>query len=164
MQVVFTTAKVAGLLGLILLGIWAGSTPEALARKFRRQLLAPCRAGRAAQNSHRRQRSDRAGLHHHRYRRGAGRIAVFRRCLEQRHLHRRRGSQPAAQSAALARRRNRRRHPHLHCGELHLPAGASALGRSLLHDRASGAASSTPRKTAWQRPSCSRSWDRAAPS
>ncbi len=33
-QVVFTTAKVAGLLGLILLGIWAGSTPEALSANF----------------------------------------------------------------------------------------------------------------------------------
>src|ERR1017187_3155981 len=33
-QVVFTTAKVAGLLGLILLGIWAGSTSEALRVNF----------------------------------------------------------------------------------------------------------------------------------
>ena len=33
-QVVFTTAKVAGLLGLILLGIWVGSTPEALSANF----------------------------------------------------------------------------------------------------------------------------------
>lgn len=33
-QVVFTTAKIAGLLALIVLGIWIGSTPEALAANF----------------------------------------------------------------------------------------------------------------------------------
>jgi APA family basic amino acid/polyamine antiporter len=33
-QVVFTTAKVAGLLGLILFGIWVGRTPEALSANF----------------------------------------------------------------------------------------------------------------------------------
>jgi APA family basic amino acid/polyamine antiporter len=33
-QVVFTTAKIAGLLGLIVLGIWIGSTPEALSANF----------------------------------------------------------------------------------------------------------------------------------
>lgn len=33
-QVVFTTAKIAGLLGLIVLGIWIGSTPEALNANF----------------------------------------------------------------------------------------------------------------------------------
>src|SRR6202171_5732381 len=33
-QVVFTTAKVAGLLGLIVLGVWVGSTPEALRANF----------------------------------------------------------------------------------------------------------------------------------
>ncbi len=33
-QVIFTIAKVAGLLGLVLLGIWAGGTPEALHANF----------------------------------------------------------------------------------------------------------------------------------
>jgi APA family basic amino acid/polyamine antiporter len=33
-QVVFTTAKIASLLGLIALGIWVGSTPEALSANF----------------------------------------------------------------------------------------------------------------------------------
>jgi APA family basic amino acid/polyamine antiporter len=33
-QVIFTTAKVAALLGLIVLGIWMGSTPEALSANF----------------------------------------------------------------------------------------------------------------------------------
>ncbi len=33
-QVVFTTAKVAGLLALIVFGIWVGSTPEALSANF----------------------------------------------------------------------------------------------------------------------------------
>jgi len=33
-QVVFTTAKIAGLLGLIALGLWVGSTPEALSANF----------------------------------------------------------------------------------------------------------------------------------
>jgi APA family basic amino acid/polyamine antiporter len=33
-QVVFTTAKIAALLGLIVLGVWVGSTPEALSANF----------------------------------------------------------------------------------------------------------------------------------
>jgi len=33
-QVVFTTAKIAALLGLVLLGVWVGSTPEALSANF----------------------------------------------------------------------------------------------------------------------------------
>ena len=33
-QVVFTTAKIAGLLGLILLGVWVGGTPEAISAIF----------------------------------------------------------------------------------------------------------------------------------
>jgi len=33
-QVLFTTAKIAALLGLIVLGVWVGSTPEALAANF----------------------------------------------------------------------------------------------------------------------------------
>ena len=78
-QVVFTTAKIAGLLGLIVLGVWVGSTPEALQREFWRELLAPRGAGRAAQDSGRGQRSDRPGLHHYGHRRGAG----WARCFPQ---------------------------------------------------------------------------------
>ena len=129
-QVVFTTAKVAGLLGLILLRRLGRKHLGSAARQLRRELLAPCGPGCAAQNSGWSQRRDRPCRHHHGHCRGAGRVVVLGRCLEQRHLHRRRGPQSATQPAALARRRHRRCHPDLHRGELHLSAGASAVGRS----------------------------------
>ena len=50
-QVVFTTAKIAGLLGLILLGIWVGSTPEALSANFGANFWLHAGLGGAAQDS-----------------------------------------------------------------------------------------------------------------
>jgi basic amino acid/polyamine antiporter, APA family len=62
-------------------------------------------------------------------RRGAGRFAVFRRRLEQRHLHRRRGQESEAQSAALPGIRHGRGHPALRAGATSSTSRAAAPWR-----------------------------------
>ena len=99
-QNVFTFAKTAALLGLVLLGIFVGRNAQAIAANFGANFwrnagwaaLHPVQVGR--------RRPDRAGGHHHRHRRGAGGFAVLRRRLEQRDLYCRRSPQSAAQPAA----------------------------------------------------------------
>ena len=99
-QNVFTFAKTAALLGLVLLGLFVGRNAQAIAANFGAELLAQRRMERAASGASRSRRPDRAGRHADHHRGRAGRIAVLLRRLEQRHLHRRRGKESATQSAA----------------------------------------------------------------
>ena len=77
-QNVFTFAKTAALLGLVLLGVFVGRNAAGHRRQLRRELLAQRRMERAASGAGGRRRSDRAGGNHHRHRGGAGGLAVLR--------------------------------------------------------------------------------------
>ena len=125
-QNVFTFAKVAALLGPGAVSVysWDGTR-----RRWRRILRATsgttrdwacstrCRWGWAA---------DGLGGHADHSGGGAGGHAVFRRRLEQRHLHRRGSEATEPQPAAVARARNRRRDRAVCRLQSHLPQRAAA--------------------------------------
>ena len=127
-QNVFTFAKTAALLGLVLLGVFVGRNAQAIAANFGANFWRNAGWQRAASGAGRCRRPDRAGRHAHHHRGGAGGLAVLRRRLEQRHLHRRRSPESAAQPAARAGAGNGRGHPALCAGELRVPERAAAAG------------------------------------
>ena len=88
-QNVFTFAKTAALLGLVLLGVFVGRNAAGDRRQLRRKLLAQCRMACAASGAGGSRRADRAGGNDHHHRGGAGGVAVLRRRVEQRYVHRR---------------------------------------------------------------------------
>ncbi len=107
-QNVFTSAKTLALVALIVLGIWFGLGTGGAGRELRRPLDRARRPadrlgngpGADPDGERRPARPARRAL------RRAGRLAVLVRRLEQRHLRRRRGQEPAARRPARARRRH----------------------------------------------------------
>ena len=120
-QNVFTTAKTGALAALIAIGLVAGWNALAVDANFG-DLWTPRgnvddRAG--ADGGH--------GVRAVRRRvRGADRLAVLGRRLEQHHLHRRRGEEPAPQHPAVAGAGHRHRHRPLPAGQRRLSGDAAA--------------------------------------
>ena len=104
-QNIFTTTKTGALIALIGVGLLIGWNPQAVTRQLRRPVDTTRR--RAARAGPRRDDDLR---HVHRAVRGAGRVALFRRRLEQHHLHGRRGQGSAPQYSPRARPRHGDRH------------------------------------------------------
>ena len=121
-QNVFTFAKTAALLGLVIAGALLFRNPAAVAANFTNFW----QRGRPARRPRHRFAVP-AG--DHLARGGAGRVAVLRRCLEQRHLHRRRGEESQAQPAAVAGPGDGRGDRALHSCQHRLPERASAARR-----------------------------------
>ena len=97
-QNIFTISKVAALLGLVIFGLLLARNPAAVAANFHdfwRNAGVECTGVLA-------DRHWRPARHDHDYRRRAGRIAVLRRRLEQRDLHRRGSEKSQPQPAAIA--------------------------------------------------------------
>ena len=119
-QNLFTIAKVSALAGLVITGIFVARNAQAIAANFGNfwRLDLPHSADR-----HRRWpvcgRVHDSG-------RGAGRIIVLRRRMEQRDVYRRRGERSQAQFAAIVGDWHRRGDTALCCVKLYL-SGASAV-------------------------------------
>ena len=125
-QNVFTFAKVSALLGLVFLGLFIGRNAQALAANFQGNFWHNACLGRATRGAGGSGWPDGAGGHADHSRGGAGGIAVLRRRLEQRDLHRRRSEESQPQSAALAGAGHGRGDRALHCLQLYLPEHSAA--------------------------------------
>ena len=117
-QNVFTFAKTAALLGLVGLGICSSAATRGASPRTSARTSGTTPDGCAASGAGGRRRPHRDGRHDHDPGGRAGGLAVLRRRLEQRDLHRRRGTESATQPAALARDWYRRGHPPLCAGQL----------------------------------------------
>ncbi len=122
-QNIFTIAKVSALAALVFAGILVGRNAQAVAANFTDfwRLTLPHSRQRSGVGDHLWSVADDSGGR-------AGRIAIFRRRLEQRDLYRRRSAKSQTQSAAFAGDRHRRGDSALHLSELHLPECAPLNG------------------------------------
>ena len=139
-QNVFTAAKVSALLGLAVFGLALGANAQALAANFGGKLLAECRIGRAARCAGGSGRAGGDGGDADDSGGGAGRVAVFRRRLEQRDVHCRRSEESQPQLAAVAGAGHGRCDCALYRLQLYLsdalpldgtPGAATILGRGI---------------------------------
>jgi hypothetical protein len=129
-QNVFPVAKTLALAGLILLGVFAGPKHGSSSSKFWCEFLAQWRATFASSGSGGRRRTY-CPMRHYCHRSCCpGRISVFRRRLEQRHLYSGRSKEASAQPAALTRDGHRCGYSALHSRKLRVPDGTSPGGRS----------------------------------
>jgi amino acid transporter len=117
-QNIFTSAKVAALLGLVIFGILLGRNAQALAANFGANFWKGAGLGRSSGLD-----PDRAGN-------CPGRIAVFRGCLEQRYVYRRRSEKSQPQSSAVAGARHGRGDRTLYRVQLYLSERPAAGGQS----------------------------------
>ena len=126
-QNIFTTAKVSALLGLVLFGIFLGRNAQAVAANFGANFWTNSGLGTLHDVGG---AAERAGLDAHRAGDCAGGVAVFRRCLEQRYVHGRRGEKSQPQSAVVAGAGDGRGDRALYRVQFYLSERAAAGGQS----------------------------------
>ncbi len=132
-QNVFTSAKALSLAALVLITLTVGRNATAMAANFGQGLSEFWKnAGWkcAASGAGGRRRTHRPGEPGGDSGRGAGGVAVFIRCVEQHHFHRRRSEESAPQYSAVAGSGHGLRAHGLHSGDHRLHDGAADAWRS----------------------------------